>query len=75
MLYAIAVVLSFDESMQAQIDGGEELAAYIVFWSQAMPWVGYIAYQTEGLINYYRIIKDNWHECMATEQVPIDPRM
>ena len=29
LLYAIAVVLSFDESMQAPIDGGEELAAYI----------------------------------------------
>ena len=25
MLFAIAVVLSFDESVQAQIDGGEEL--------------------------------------------------
>ena len=30
MLIAITVVLSFDESIQAQIDGGEELAAYNV---------------------------------------------
>ena len=36
MLFAIAVVLSFDESVQAQIDGGEELHS---FWVQAM---GYI---------------------------------
>ena len=30
MLFAIAVVLSFDESMQAQIDGGEELHSFWV---------------------------------------------
>ena len=36
VLFAIAVVLSFDESVQAQIEGGEELHS---FWVQAM---GYI---------------------------------
>ena len=40
LLFAFGLVLSFDESMQAPIDGGEELAAYIatyiVVWSQAI---------------------------------------
>ena len=30
MLYAIAVVLSFDESVQAPIDGGEEACSYCI---------------------------------------------
>ena len=29
MLFAIAVVFSFDESVQAPIDGGEELVLYV----------------------------------------------
>ena len=38
VLLAIAVVLSFDESMQAPIPGGEEL--HIDMWVQAI-WVSY----------------------------------
>ena len=37
MLFAFGLVLSFDESVQAPIDGGEELHS---FWVQAT-WVSY----------------------------------